>query len=143
MPSAIEPSLSLAARLELALEAADDAVVWTDTQGRVQWCNARFAAVTLTLREKMLGSLLVDLLPLKPVGGQPSGENPVVSVLKGRARLSACYVLNKEGGAMYWQIVGSWVTPVKEAPMAVFWLHEVTQQVLANAPRTASGSSTP
>lgn len=128
---ALEPALSLTERLELALEAANDAVAWTDADGRVQWCNARFAAITLRPREEILGSALVDLLPLEPTGGRPPAEHPVLAVLKGRSMISACYALNRAMGATYWQLAGSWVTPTGKAPMAVFWLHEVTPQVLA------------
>lgn len=128
---AMEPALSVAQRLESALEAATDAVVWTDADGRVQWCNARFAAMGLTPREKILGSLLVELLPLKQTGRKSASEHPVTAVLRGRTQLSASYEHERGGVKTYWQLAGSFIAPAQEAPIAVFWLHEITRRRLA------------
>lgn len=127
----MEPGLSVAQRLESALEAATDAVAWTDAEGRVQWCNARFAALGLKPREKIVGSLLAELLPLKPTGRKVEPEHPVTAVLRGHSQLSASYEHVKDGVKTYWQLAGSFVASAGKAPIAVFWLHEVTGQRLA------------
>ncbi|NET37608.1 MAG: response regulator [Cyanothece sp. SIO1E1] len=51
-------------KMELALDAINEAIVWTDGQGRIQWCNAAFEALVGQRQLMLLDTNLVDLLPL-------------------------------------------------------------------------------
>ena len=51
-------------RMETMLGSVQDALVWTDGLGRVQWCNLAFEQLVQGDRDQLLGSPLVDALPL-------------------------------------------------------------------------------
>jgi PAS domain S-box-containing protein len=127
-----QPSVSLAEHLKLALEASEDAVAWTDRAGRVQWCNSRLAAAARLRPSEASGRDLRELLPLESTREDSDRTNPVAAVLAGRPLPPAHYRLRREGPLPYYQVAGSWLTPPGEEPMAVFWLHDVTRQRLAD-----------
>ena len=51
-------------KMEVALDAVTDAIVWTDEQGRIQWCNALFEKLVRKKQLMLLGKTLIDILPL-------------------------------------------------------------------------------
>ncbi|MEB3161533.1 MAG: histidine kinase dimerization/phosphoacceptor domain -containing protein [Synechocystis sp.] len=53
------------ANMELALATVDEAIVWTDCQGRILWCNAVFDQLVDRLHILVLGQSLPSLLPLQ------------------------------------------------------------------------------
>ncbi|MEM9770137.1 MAG: PAS domain S-box protein [Cyanobacteria bacterium P01_D01_bin.73] len=55
-------------RMENMLGSVQDALVWTDGQGRVQWCNLAFEQLVQRDRPAILGAPLLDALPLHQRG---------------------------------------------------------------------------
>lgn len=55
-------------KMEVALDAVTNAIVWTDEIGNVQWCNARFLSLIQQSRLQVLGQSLLTLLPLHKSG---------------------------------------------------------------------------
>ena len=55
-------------KMEVALDAVAEAIVWTDEQGDIQWCNAWFEALVGRRQLMLLGSSLPDVLLLKQQG---------------------------------------------------------------------------
>ena len=55
-------------KMEVALDAVAEAIVWTDEQVNIQWCNALFEALVGRRQLMLLGSSLPDVLPLKQQG---------------------------------------------------------------------------
>ncbi|MEM9088806.1 MAG: response regulator [Cyanobacteria bacterium P01_F01_bin.53] len=51
-------------KMEVALDAVTDAIVWTDEQGRIQWCNALFEDLTQKRQLLLLSKDLIAILPL-------------------------------------------------------------------------------
>jgi len=51
-------------KMEVALGAIDESIVWTDSGGRIQWSNTTFDRLVNRSRFQVLGACLYDLLPL-------------------------------------------------------------------------------
>ncbi|MEZ5353067.1 MAG: PAS domain S-box protein [Bryobacteraceae bacterium] len=68
-------------RMELAVGALDEAMVWTDMAGLVQWANPAFARMVGFKRFRILGKSIVDLLPLYQDGKLlPADRHPAVRI---------------------------------------------------------------
>ena len=51
-------------KMEIALGAIDEAIVWTDEKGSIQWCNTSFNLLVGRTYLEVLGARLLELLPL-------------------------------------------------------------------------------
>ncbi len=67
----LETNLS---KMEAALGAIAEAVVWTDENLRVEWCNTHFEELVAKPKQAILNSKLIDILPLSK-NGQPINVN--------------------------------------------------------------------
>ena len=64
-------------KMEVALDAVAEAIVWTDEQGNIQWCNAWFEALVGRRQLMLLGVSLLEALPLKQQGqAVPEAAHP-------------------------------------------------------------------
>ena len=71
-------------KMEVALGAIAEAIVWTGADNRVQWCNATFEQLAGRPRFTILGRKLRDLLPLTQRGQPLARESyPDVRALQG------------------------------------------------------------
>ena len=52
-------------KMEVALDAVANAIVWTNDRGQVQWCNKLFESLVGRRRLMILSNSLLELLPLK------------------------------------------------------------------------------
>ncbi|MBW4692034.1 MAG: PAS domain S-box protein [Lyngbya sp. HA4199-MV5] len=65
-------------RLSFALDAVDEAIVWTDAQGHIQWCNAAFERLTSQTAAALATQPLLAVLPLMVEGNPlPRSRHPV------------------------------------------------------------------
>lgn len=55
-------------KMEVALDAVADAIVWTDEHGNIQWCNACFENLVGRRQLMLLGNSLPEVLSLKQQG---------------------------------------------------------------------------
>ena len=70
-------------KMELALGAIGDAVVWTDAAGAIEWCNETFERAVGRPRITILGSPALDVMPLARDGGLIGrDEHPVFAALR-------------------------------------------------------------
>ncbi len=71
-------------KMEVALGAIAEAIVWTGADNRVQWCNPSFEQLAGRPRPTVLGRKLSDLLPLAQEGQPLVGDSyPDVRILQG------------------------------------------------------------
>ena len=58
------------AKMEIAFSALQDAIVWTDQDARIQWCNQALISLVGGTRINLIGRKLAEVLPLTK-RGQP------------------------------------------------------------------------
>ncbi len=69
-------------KMEVALDAVENAIVWTDQAGNIQWCNALFQSLVERSRLLLVGHFLPKCLPLERSGKPVSVErHPVMLAL--------------------------------------------------------------
>jgi signal transduction histidine kinase len=74
-------------KIEIALGVIEDALVWTDRDGRIQWCNTAFENLINKPRIVVLGTSLIDLLPLTHWNTEDASEvHPVMRVIQGQLK---------------------------------------------------------
>jgi len=116
-------------KMEIALAAIDEAIVWTDSSGAIQWCNAAFERLLEERHHSIRGLLLQDALPLTPSDSRP---HPVVEVLRRRVKVKGIYELPRAHGHRTIELRG---TPLSDAGRAktaeaggVFTIHDITER---------------
>ncbi|MGA0198807.1 MAG: ATP-binding protein, partial [Prochlorotrichaceae cyanobacterium] len=83
-------------KIEIALGTVDEAIVWTNRQGRVQWCNTAFDRLLGQSHISILGKSLFALLPLSHEGAEiPPHEHPLALALQTETQYQAPYQFRK------------------------------------------------
>ena len=119
------------AKMELALGTITDSVVWTDTAGRIQWCNGAFDQLVGRPHVYVLGCPLNDLLALKTEEeGESSICSPVESALKGKLTNPVVYQFQREGHVQLLEIVGKTIPLDSGEVSVVLSFRDVTERKL-------------
>ncbi len=125
-------------RMEVALGAIADAIVWTGTDGKVQWCNAAFDKLVNQPHILVLGLKLIDLLPLTQMGQPISPESyPDVLVLKGEYE-AAEYEFQQSSCSLILEISGNSVELADGDKSAVLVIRDITQDKRLAAERSSA-----
>ncbi|WP_051249556.1 PAS domain S-box protein [Maridesulfovibrio zosterae] len=67
-------------RLEAVLSSIDEAILWTDSEGKVKWCNDSFARLIGQKRIFIMGKTVTDFFPLNKRGQKLPAEAHPLSV---------------------------------------------------------------
>lgn len=87
-PELVDSLHSTLGRLEVALDAVDEGIVWVDEEGRISWCNSGYDRIVGRMRIESLGLDLAAEFPLAgPDGPLSREEHPVWRVLRAGGRL--------------------------------------------------------
>ena len=85
-------------KMEVVLDAVNDALAWTGETGKIQWCNRPFAELVGRRSLEVIGADLAELLPLSERGRTlPPEAHPVSQALKGASRAVGDYELARGG----------------------------------------------
>jgi PAS domain S-box-containing protein len=84
-------------KMEMALGLIDEAIVWINHSGTVEWCNGVFDRLTDRSHIELINQPLIDLIVLKEVGTPLSKANhPVMKVLERNTVQRGVYQLGPE-----------------------------------------------
>lgn len=85
-------------KMEVALGAINDSIVWTDPSGVIQWCNAAFDRLVGKPHIQVLGAQCVQVLPLEHDGRAVAPkDHPLNLALKSAAvhGIYECHILGR------------------------------------------------
>ncbi len=115
-------------RLEIALGAIDEAIVWTDMKGTIQWCNGAFDRFAECRHIELLGSPLSRFLP-------PSAAESSISRLLAPDCLSRTQFAHlgeienhRDNGLQRVEISGQTVVVGEEQDVAIYVFRDVTER---------------
>ena len=129
-------------KLEVALSAIVDPLVWVNQDGRVQWYNSPFRRLVDRPDEAVQGASLFELLPLAAEGRRLGpAEHPATLALQGIPTTDQCYEFAKGGGHVLLEIFGCRVQFSKQEMNAVFAIDDVTQRKAAEAKERELGAA--
>lgn len=116
-------------KMELALGAISDAIIWTDERASVQWCNSPCDALLGRQHLEILGKRLTELLPLKQ-NGQPLSpdRHPVHLILDTRLPVDARYEFERDGRRLILEVSGGCAQMGGYGQSAVLVLRDVTDR---------------
>jgi PAS domain S-box-containing protein len=116
-------------KMEVALGAIDEAIVWTDEQGSIQWCNTSFNVLVGQTYLEILGARLVELLPIEHEGQSLLPEqHPLDRALKGSDKAHGTYESSKGGRRSILEITAAGVQLNEQDKSVVLAIHDITER---------------
>ena len=114
-------------KMEVALGAIDEAIVWTDEKGSIQWCNTSFNLLVGRTYLEVLGARLLDLLPIEHEGQSLLPEqHPLVRALKGPDNAHGIYESSKGGSKSILEITAASVQLNEQEKSVVLAIQDIT-----------------
>jgi PAS domain-containing protein len=115
-------------KMEVALGAIGDSIVWTNSSGRIQWSNSTFDRLVDRQRFDILGASLLDLLPLKQEGQNLAAEaHPLTKVLQ-QIKTTGIYEFRQSDKTLFLEISSAWIEFKGQETSAVLVIHDVTER---------------
>ena len=116
-------------KMELALNAISDPIVWTNADGKVNWCNAAFAELVDKIRLKTIGLILTELIPLEENGTPiPLTSHPVHVALETRERSAGTFEFRIGSLTHILDIMATSVVDEKGPGGVVMVIHNLTEE---------------
>jgi len=116
-------------KMEVALDAVANAIVWTNDRGQVQWCNKLFEKLVGRRRLMILSQSLLELLPLKQdTSALATEQHPAHIALTQDGGGLACYQFQNTENDYILEIGWSSIAFGQEEMSAVLVIRDVTAQ---------------
>jgi len=114
-------------KMEVALGAISDVIVWTDHSGQIQWCNKPFDKLVEKPHILILGKYLAELLPLMEHGTPlPDKGHPANQVLQGKKDISGYFEFVRSGKKFYLEFLGRYIEMPDDNESAVMVIRDIT-----------------
>ncbi|HEY9859658.1 MAG TPA: EAL domain-containing protein [Candidatus Obscuribacterales bacterium] len=116
-------------KMEVALGAIVDSIVWTDEAGRIQWSNTTFDRLVNRQRFEVLGVSLFDLLRLEQHSQclRPD-EHPVNRVLHERLNVTGIYEFQQSGQKQVLEVYATCIQLKDQGCSAVLVIRDLTER---------------
>ncbi len=115
-------------KMEIALGAINDAIVWTNERGLIQWCNKSFDRLLGEVHIKILGKPLAEVMPLREHGLQlPQSAHPVHKVLEDKKDVKGYYEVHKHRDPLFVEFEGEYVEFSSGEHSAVIVLRDMSK----------------
>ena len=115
-------------KLELAISAVIDPIVWVDGQGRIEWFSAPFRRLVEKADTELLGAMLLTVLPLEERGQLlPEGAHPVLRALHGQPNAMGHYEFRRSDRTAILEILAARVQVSKQELSTVVAIRDVTK----------------
>ncbi|OGW77388.1 MAG: hypothetical protein A3J52_03495 [Omnitrophica bacterium RIFCSPHIGHO2_02_FULL_49_9] len=126
----IEPNGLSLENMKGALSSLVESIVWTDQEGKIQWSNDPFDCLVEQKHKKVLGSKLIDLMPLMQNGHKlPSRLYPVNLLLDGEHQVRELYQWQKPSGKLLdLEVSGVQMDWNRSGKNAFVSFHDITEQ---------------
>ncbi len=116
-------------KMEVALGTIDEAIVWTNESGSIQWCNTSFDLLVGRTHLEILGARLFDLLPIEHEGQDLLPEqHPLVRALKGPDKAHGTYESSRNASRSILEITAAGVQLSEQFKTVVLAIHDVTER---------------
>ncbi|MEW6736093.1 MAG: ATP-binding protein [Acidobacteriota bacterium] len=116
-------------KMEVALSTIAEAIVWTNHEGMIEWCNTAFDCLVARQHLEVLGAQLSELLPLEQQGQSVSPEmHPVKIVLQLARSFTEIYEFHKQDKRAILEISGAQVRFDQNNISAVLAIRDITEQ---------------
>jgi len=116
-------------KMEIALGAIDEAIVWTDEKGTIQWCNNSFNLLVGLTHLEILGARLFELLPIEHQGqGLLPEQHPLVRALKGPDKIHGTYEFSKGASRSILEITAAGIQLNEQDKTVVLAIHDITER---------------
>lgn len=123
-------------KMETALGAISNGIVWTDEAGNIQWCNTAFDRLVGHRHLDVLGAKLIDLLPLQQDEERLSPEaHPVNLSLRGQAKGRGYYGCSLGSQEMRLDISWFRIEFPEHEKSSVLVIWDITEQERLNGER--------
>nr|WP_290224563.1 ATP-binding protein [Trichocoleus desertorum] len=116
-------------KMEVALGAITEAIAWTDESGKVQWSNTTFDRLVAKNRFEILGTQLIDLLPLTQNDEPVSvATHPITMAFKRRMDSIGCYELRQQETILIVEISCTCIYLQETDTSVVVAIRDITQR---------------
>ena len=114
-------------KMEIVLGSIDEAIIYTDKAGIIQWCNAAFDRMVGKSHLMVLGQNLLDLMELVVSDNNGDGNDHPLQILRERGRMDKTtynYVTNED---FLWLEVSGNVIQVENEKIYILRIQDVTE----------------
>ncbi len=119
-------------KMELALGSINEAIVWTDRDGSIQWCNSAFDRLAGLPHIFILGKALTDLLPLNRRGQLVQrDDHPIATLMRHGGCVDEIYDFDSTGKTLCLDISGRRVTAGEDLDILILSIRNVTELTLS------------
>lgn len=122
-------------KMELALGSLAEAIVWTDLEGRIQWCNSTFHRFSRRPHLSLLGRPLASVLPLTQGGELVEGPrypaHRVLTQQDNAVPVTGIYGLGQGDAVRVLEVYCTALRSIREEPCVVTVVRDVTEKHLA------------